>query len=232
MTDLYTVLGVDREADADTIKQAYRRRAQANHPDKGGDKEAFQQIQAAYDVLGDPVKRSRYDATGKTDAPPDPTEKAFANVADLFLQAINGCDLDAENIVNTMLKAIAGGKESTLKQKKVVQNNIVRQSKALKKIKRKAGGENRLLVVLEASIARLNQEIAALDDTLAMTEIMRKIVEDYEYELPPPPPPRQENPYGYFFTMEEVARAQGEQSAIDRAAAEEARRNAFSRFFK
>lgn len=61
MTDFYTTLGVDRSADPETIKRAYRQLAAKHHPDRGGDKDRFQEIQAAYDILSDPQKRAEYD---------------------------------------------------------------------------------------------------------------------------------------------------------------------------
>ena len=67
MSDLYSVLGVERGSSAEEIKKAYRKAALVNHPDRGGDKETFQRLQGAYDVLGDDGKRSHYDATGQID---------------------------------------------------------------------------------------------------------------------------------------------------------------------
>lgn len=68
MADHYQVLGVERAADAATIKAAYRKLAAVHHPDKGGDVQQFQAIQAAYATLSDPDKRAYYDRTG-SDAP-------------------------------------------------------------------------------------------------------------------------------------------------------------------
>ncbi len=66
--DYYEVLGVQRNANADEIKKAYRKAAIKYHPDKNpGDKEAedkFKEAAEAYDVLSNPDKRARYDQFG------------------------------------------------------------------------------------------------------------------------------------------------------------------------
>ena len=64
--DHYQVLGVDRSATAEQIKQAYRELALKYHPDRNPDdaraQEAFKRVSAAYDVLSDSSKRRDYDA--------------------------------------------------------------------------------------------------------------------------------------------------------------------------
>ncbi len=65
--DLYEILGVARDADADAIKKAYRRLARQLHPDVNPDSEAqaqFQEVGRAYEVLSDPQKRAAYDRGG------------------------------------------------------------------------------------------------------------------------------------------------------------------------
>lgn len=61
MDEHYQTLGVPKNATPDDIKKAYRKLASQHHPDKGGDTAKFQEIQSAYEVLGDPEKRQQYD---------------------------------------------------------------------------------------------------------------------------------------------------------------------------
>jgi DnaJ-class molecular chaperone len=66
--DYYQALGVERGANADDIRKAYRRLARKHHPDLNpGDKAAedrFKKVQEAYDVLSDDKKRQIYDQYG------------------------------------------------------------------------------------------------------------------------------------------------------------------------
>lgn len=59
--DYYKVLGVSRDADAATIKKAYRKLAKQHHPDKGGTAEKMAQLNEAFDVLNDSEKRAQFD---------------------------------------------------------------------------------------------------------------------------------------------------------------------------
>lgn len=98
--DYYSILGVERSADAATIKKAYRKLAQKYHPDKNpGDKQAeeqFKKITEAYAVLSDAEKRRQYDQFGAAGF-----EQRFSqedifrniNVGDIFGSGFGGEDL-------------------------------------------------------------------------------------------------------------------------------------------
>jgi molecular chaperone DnaJ len=66
--DYYEVLGVERNADADGLKKAFRKMAMQHHPDRNpGDKESeekFKEASEAYEMLSDPDRRARYDRFG------------------------------------------------------------------------------------------------------------------------------------------------------------------------
>src|SRR5687767_5459769 len=66
--DYYATLGVTKASTDKEIKQAFRKLARKHHPDVNpGDKQAelrFKEINEAYEVLGDPAKRKKYDELG------------------------------------------------------------------------------------------------------------------------------------------------------------------------
>ncbi len=87
-TDYYEVLGVPRDADADTIRRAYRKLARKYHPDLNSDgdaEERFKELGEAYEVLSDADKRARYDRLGarwheaEHEAPDESFEDFFAH---------------------------------------------------------------------------------------------------------------------------------------------------------
>ncbi|OCH93226.1 hypothetical protein OBBRIDRAFT_790394 [Obba rivulosa] len=67
--DYYKVLGVARDADAKTIKKAYRKAVMKAHPDKGGSEAKMATVNEAYEVLNNPELRQRFD---NGDDPNDP----------------------------------------------------------------------------------------------------------------------------------------------------------------
>ena len=96
MADFYQILGVSRDADADTLKRAYRKLARQYHPDinkDAGAEEKFKEIGKAYEALADPETRARYDQFGEAGlggAAGMPDMGDMGGFADLFETFFNG----------------------------------------------------------------------------------------------------------------------------------------------
>lgn len=79
----YTLLGVEKTATFDEIRKAFRKLALKHHPDRGGDKDKFQELQGAYEVLSDKEKRDVYDKYGE-DGLKDGGGGAGPDLAEMF----------------------------------------------------------------------------------------------------------------------------------------------------
>jgi len=96
MADFYQILGVSRDADADTLKRAYRKLARQYHPDvnkEPGAEDKFKEIGKAYEALSDPETRARYDQFGEAGlggAAGMPDMGDMGGFADLFETFFNG----------------------------------------------------------------------------------------------------------------------------------------------
>ncbi|HET7216485.1 MAG TPA: DnaJ domain-containing protein [Vicinamibacterales bacterium] len=119
MRDYYDVLGVSPDAGADEIKRAYRQLARRYHPDISGDERgtAFLEAAHAYEVLNDPQRRRRYDATrtppprrlARADWLTDEVAIDFPSVSDLldgmrhaFFGGTSIAELSAEIVLSPM----------------------------------------------------------------------------------------------------------------------------------
>ena len=93
--DPYAVLGVPRGADQSRIHTAYREAVRRTHPDAGGSSDAFEDVQEAYELLRDPVRRAAWDRSSPgpaarpstpRPAPVDP-RKAGRSMEDLIAES-------------------------------------------------------------------------------------------------------------------------------------------------
>ena len=96
MADFYQILGVSRDADANTLKSAYRKLARQYHPDVNKDpgaEDKFKEIGKAYEALDDPETRARYDQFGEAGiggAAGMPDMGDMGGFGDLFETFFNG----------------------------------------------------------------------------------------------------------------------------------------------
>lgn len=109
MRDPYSVLGVDRSADADAVRKAYRKLAKEWHPDLNkspGAAERFRELNAAYEILGDAEKKRLWDEFGEASTRPgfDPARaRAHREGAGRGFPGMEG--LDIEDLLGSLFSA-------------------------------------------------------------------------------------------------------------------------------
>ena len=115
--DLYSELGVPRSAEADEIKRAYRKLAQAHHPDRNAGntdaEERFKRISAAYSVLSDEKRRRDYDEFGDAAIDPnfdaDKARQAGAAFGGGFGGGFGGADFSQGGGFGSLFEDLFGG---------------------------------------------------------------------------------------------------------------------------
>lgn len=184
MIDLYDTLGVTKDADAATIKRAYRKRVAKTHPDKGGDAREFHELTVAYDVLTNDERRKKYDQTGETKQE-DEAAVLQNELIQLILTAIKSTpDLKRQNPLEIARQFIGN------RQKEITDNKlgILREMKsfsiAIKKLRRKKTMKNDLVIMaMERHLKKGEQDLANLNSQLDRAERLKAMVNDYEYDV-------------------------------------------------
>jgi len=126
-SSLYDVLKVGRNATSEDIRKAYKRQCMKHHPDKGGDRDRFEEVGQAYQILSDKFTREAYDQRGmagverlrekerqkqaKPSEPEKVAEKAQAIVVEAYVPlevAYTGGSVDVQ-VVRITACALCGG---------------------------------------------------------------------------------------------------------------------------
>lgn len=194
MADHYEILGVDRDATEEEIKDAARRKAKEHHPDKpDGDTEMMQLVVQAKLVLLNPKRRARYDRTGDDTGTTMLDQAAGQMLADFFSQYIeNGGD---ENPLDVIRHTLAKGTADVRASIRSHEERIQKLSKRMGRLKRKkSNGHNLFASILTARINQTKAAIASAEKQIAINNCCVILLEDYEFDPPPPPPPQPGQP--------------------------------------
>lgn len=113
----YLELEVPRDADPAAIKSAYRRRAKKVHPDKGGSADQMSRASRALAILGDPVRREKFDRDGTVDDAVDNERAKALDVINTHINAVvnryvakfdPGLDPRRHDVIAVITQAIRG----------------------------------------------------------------------------------------------------------------------------
>lgn len=178
----YTILEITPQASDEEIKKKFRTLAQKFHPDRaGGNEEKFKQINLAYSILSDPVRRKLFDSTGQFNVNPSLREESINNLARLLSHFINQIDPDLENLIVCMKNDIHREKITLSTQISNCISAITKLEKFLRKIKRKKDGENILKSFVANQIVSQENNINSHNRNLEVCDKMLEILEDYQY---------------------------------------------------
>lgn len=201
----YAELDVPPDADQAAIRRAYRHRAQATHPDHGGDAAAFQRAKRASLVLLDPARRAKFDATGTIDeeVPDNALSDALVAISQVLDVALVQCaqqgrDPATVDLVGQMRAVAAEGKATIRKQKVEVAAHMANSEKLRGRFVLRKGkeGGNAIAALLDQRIAAQRATIAKLDHEAAKLDRVMAMLADYSFERDATP--MQIAPGGWF----------------------------------
>ena len=190
----YEVLGLARTATQAQIKSAYRARAKALHPDAGGGKESWAELQLAYEVLSDADARAHYDATGTINAPK--ADNRAGQIIGLVIAAFDTVmtgaldrnqDPAAVDFIASMIQNLTAQKTARAPQLKNIARLKAELGKVQKRMKRRKGKKkgDQIGAFIAARLAQLDVEVARIEDADKLTAEAIELVKDYEFDVAP-----------------------------------------------
>lgn len=195
MTSLYTILDVENDASQEDIKKAYRKKAQAHHPDKeGGDEELFKEIQKAYEILSDANKRKHYDETGE-ESKDNLNNEVIESLIGIVLNVIQGNDVKRNNILATAITLVNRQQDTHRSKRKQATLEHERLVEAARRITCVKGKENILKLAIESQANRIKLAMREIDKVLAIGEEILVVIADYSYETDQPQSPAASSVY-------------------------------------
>lgn len=186
-TELYQVLGVPPTAPAAQIKRAWRKFAQATHPDReGGDEVRYKAVQTAYDVLGDEARRAKYDATGDTTLP-DLNSEMLQELAQLFFAVIDGVrSVETQDVVKEVRGHLEAGVKAVAADRDKFEAKMRKAESAQKRLKHKGIGRDILSAMLDAQQGEYVRAIEVCDVKSKKLAQMVEILASYTYAVETP----------------------------------------------
>jgi curved DNA-binding protein CbpA len=190
--NLYSILGVARDASIEAVRRAFRSRAKVAHPDRGGDRKVWDQLLLAHRVLSDEEKRAHYDATGKAEDEAK-NDSAFRRRV-LFLQALIeevvmsrefpvGADLLAE------AQAILRGKRVEVHSIQAgLKKQVARVERVIKRWKYLGTERDLISDVLTQKLSGFQAGLEQTEEHLAVLADVEVMLGDYTFECEPVPP--------------------------------------------
>lgn len=189
MQDLYEILGVEKNADAAAIKEAYRQKAKKLHPDAGGNRADFEELSKAHETLSDPAKRAKYDETGEADYSASvntDAQQAIAFVSELVIGVINDRSInlvsdDVQEILTKLVVTAIHELEEVVNEGK---SRVLRAAEFRKRMTRvdDAKGDP-IALAIDLFESQAAAKIESFENTIRIRKIALEILEKYGYDF-------------------------------------------------
>lgn len=188
----YEVLGVDKNADVKQVRSVYRILSHKFHPDKeGGDRQKFEDIKLAHDILVDPHRRKRYDTTGRTDISPVTEERVQIFVNETMDTVINAAYADGttddpewNNIRDKILLSIAASRAPLRNDRNKLQRKLNRclrmQERFMPRTEYDPVG-----IALKKHREKLENELRINQDAMELSIEAERVFKLYDYNVGP-----------------------------------------------
>ena len=178
----YESLGVEKDADPETIKKAYRSLAKKHHPDTGADSSKITDLTTAYDILSDPEKRKRFDETGES----GPTNEQHQIYTEFLKMSEEILLKYADKPVKSSLGLIQKGIEAHGRDAKTkVQDQIDILNKAKARIL-KAPENDVLGTMIAQRLDDLTKQMGLLDHQMEIAYKALALFDEYQITEPDP----------------------------------------------
>lgn len=172
----YEVLGVEPDATDEEIKQAYRSKAQASHPDReGGDEERFKRVGAAFTLLSDPEKRARFDETGTTDQ-----EVSLEEEADNVLDNLFRAALDVEGDMLAWCREKLDADTLQIQRNRAAAEAMHARLQVRRSLIKVREGKNRLHELIDLKLASIARDLVTFDRLAQLGVIVSARLDFYE----------------------------------------------------
>lgn len=186
MKDPYYVLNVDNKATYQEIQKAYRNLSKKTHPDKGGSSDEFNEINKAWNILKDPIRRKLFDEKGIAEDSKG-KQNIYNEIYSLFFTIVNAHpEPENINVINVLLTDIDNNIELYKEQIPKINKEIEKLQKLKGKITIKEDvftDENIFDELIDGKIKALETEKDYWKDFPEKLKILRDIIDRYEQNI-------------------------------------------------
>lgn len=185
----YEVLGIGRKSSQPIIKAAYRKLSKKYHPDKAGDDpeilSKFHEIQEAYEILSDPLKKARFDETGNTDSPYSTTEHEIEQTIIRLFSSVMDSGPGPVNYIEEMVKILKTSRRQLKTDIQHSRDRLVKLLRLQRGVKKSGDGNNVIQDYLNQQVEGTRQQIKAKENALDISVETEKRLKDYSFEVDP-----------------------------------------------